>query len=224
MPLLFDESDYGSAAQTMVQRQLIGRGIRDERVLDAIRTVPRHAFVAEHLQTRAYDDEALPTHNGQTISQPYIVALMCELLDAKPGQRVLEIGTGSGYQTLILALLVGPTGRVVSIERDSELANRARETLAGFDLSNIEIVVADGTLGYPQAAPYDRITVTAGATASVPPPLLDQLDNPGRLVIPLGSASVQDLHTLIKHDDQLIDETSIACRFVPLIGEHGWSG
>lgn len=222
MPLLFNEAKYGPAAQMMVQRQLIGRGIRDARVLDAMRTVPRHAFVAPHLQTRAYADEALPTRNGQTISQPYIVALMCELLDVKPGQRVLEIGTGSGYQTALLARLVGPTGRVISIERDEDLADRARETLTGFDCDNVEFVVADGTLGYPTGAPYDRITVTAGAPPRVPPALLEQLANPGRLVIPLGSAAVQELHTFIKHREQLIDEKSIACRFVPLVGEQGW--
>lgn len=230
MPLLFDEAEHGAAAQMMVQRQLAARGIGDARVLDAMRTVPRHAFVAPHLLTRAYDDEALPTRNGQTISQPYIVALMCEQLAVKPGQNILEIGTGSGYQTAILSQLVDDrrnVGHVVSIERDAELADAAREALARFNITNVTVHVADGTLGYPPSAPYDRITVTAGAPPApapggIPPPLLEQLANPGRLVIPLGSATVQHLHTLTKHGDQLLHDKGIACRFVPLTGEHGW--
>jgi protein-L-isoaspartate(D-aspartate) O-methyltransferase len=195
------------------------RGIKDDRVLEAMRQVPRHRFVPDHLQTQAYEDFALPIGAEQTISQPFIVALMTEELHLEPGHSVLEIGTGSGYQTAILAHL----SRVVySIERIAALAQDAIRRMRELGLTNVKVQVFDGTVGYSEAAPYDRILVTAGAPAA-PTRLLDQLGCPGRMVIPEGDRSEQRL--VIYQKDRLgklerwLGEP---VAFVPLIGRDGW--
>ena len=195
------------------------RGIRDERVLEAIRRVPRHLFVPEHLVPQAYEDFALPIGAEQTISQPYIVARMTEDLAVGPGDSVLEIGTGSGYQTAILAHLA----RVVySIERIGSLATKAIRRIRDLGLTNVKILVFDGTVGYSEAAPYDRILVTAGAPAA-PSRLLDQLGCPGRMVIPEGDRGEQDL-VLYEKDrlGALVRRVGDPVAFVPLIGREGW--
>jgi len=217
--LLCDESDFGPAAQQMVDSQLAARGITNPRVLDAMRQVPRHVFVDVTLAGRAYSDAALPTVDGQTISQPYMVAVMTANLGVSETDRVLEIGTGSGYQTMILALLAR---QVVSIEQHEGLAASARRRLEDFAVDNVKIVTGDGTLGYPDDAPYDRILVTAGAPR-VPQALLDQLADPGRLIIPIGPRDAQMLTTVEKHDGKIIEHEGLSCRFVPLVGAQGWS-
>ena len=173
----------------MGRRQIAGRGIIDPRVLDALRTVPRHAFVPPEKACRAYEDHPLEIGSGQTISQPYMVAKMTELLELTPQSRVLEIGTGSGYQAAILAELAGD---VVSVERFSHLAETARETLESLEYGNLTVVVGDGSLGWPERAPYDGIIVTAAAPA-LPPSLRSQLAPGGRLVCPVGSRDLQQL-------------------------------
>jgi protein-L-isoaspartate(D-aspartate) O-methyltransferase len=217
--LLADEDEFGRAAEQMVEGQLRGRGITNTRVLDAMRTIPRHEFLADQLRRRAYEDAALPTLDGQTISQPYMVAVMSAGLGVGPDDVVLEIGTGSGYQTMILAQLAR---RVVSIEMHPGLAEQARRRMADFGIDNVEIHVGDGTLGYPAAAPYDRILVTAGAP-HVPEPLIDQLADPGRLIIPVGPRDSQTLNTVEKRHGKLTESEGLACRFVPLTGAQGWS-
>lgn len=217
--LLADEGSFGHLAQAMVHQQLMARGIRNIRVLQQMRSIPRHVFVRAALQNRAYDDCALPTLNDQTISQPYIVALMSEILDPQPEDYVLEIGTGSGYQTMILARL---SRSVVSIERDPELAAQARQLLERFNVNNVEVVVGDGTLGWPDRAPYDRILVTA-ASPDVPPALLSQLADGGRMVIPVGDRTVQKLRTVDRHEAKVIQRDQLDVRFVPLIGAQGWN-
>jgi len=216
--LLRDEEQFGPAAQAMVDRHLAPRGIDDARVLEAMRTIPRHVFVNPGDDDRAYADAALPTQADQTISQPYIVAAMTQLLRIAPTHRVLEIGTGSGYQTAILAQLAG---EVVTIERDADLAARAAGTLAEFGYQNVRIEVGDGTLGFPGAAPYDRILVTAGAPET-PPALIEQLGEGGRLVIPIGGRDEQVLTTVIKEGGEVRHVREFACRFVPLTGAQGW--
>ena len=218
--LLEDEEEFGPAAAGMVRTQLRGRGLRDERVLAAMRTVPRHSFIDVMIRRRAYDDAALPTAQNQTISQPYIVAKMTEDLAVDPGHRVLEIGTGSGYQTMVLARLAR---EVVSVEKYPELAERARRTLEGFGVENVRVSVGDGTLGDAEHAPYDRILVTAGAPEA-PPALLEQLAEGGRMLIPLGDRALQNLTIVHKTADGVRYEEGIGCRFVPLVGEQGWEG
>ncbi|MFW6059657.1 MAG: protein-L-isoaspartate(D-aspartate) O-methyltransferase [Phycisphaeraceae bacterium] len=211
-------------AADMVQHQLRRRGIEDPGVLEAMRRVPRHHFVPDLDLRQAYSDRALPTAEGQTISQPYIVAKMTELLAPQPGDRVLEVGTGSGYQTAILAALAG---EVVTIERHPRLVEHARQrlrtlTLPGqLTLAPIQIVVGDGTLGHPPRAPYNRILVTAGAPA-LPPALGEQLAEGGRLVLPLGDREGQQLTIVDRRGDQLEQTEDIPCRFVPLVGRQGW--
>lgn len=204
----------------MVERQLAGRGIRDARVLAAMASVPREAFLSESRRDLAYADEALPIAAGQTISQPYIVALMTELLATEPGQRVLEIGTGSGYQAAILAEL---GCRVVTIERFPELADAARERLEALGYGrSVEIRVGDGTLGDPAGAPYPRIVVTAAAP-HVPGPLREQLDpDGGRLVIPVGRRWSQMLVVIERHGDEWLQRDAGECVFVPLVGAEGF--
>ena len=216
--LSFDEDRYGAAAQRMVHRQLRSRGIADPRTLAAMRAVPRHRFVAEHLRPEAYDDRALPTLSGQTISQPYIVALMTELLDARPDHLVLEVGAGSGYQAAVLSLLART---VITIERYGDLAAGAEAALRDLGIANVQLIVGDGTLGLPDRAPFHRILVAAAAPRA-PQPLLDQLADPGRLVIPIGPRDSQALRVFDKHDGVITQRDSIPCRFVPLIGEHAW--
>jgi protein-L-isoaspartate(D-aspartate) O-methyltransferase len=192
-------------------------GIRDQRVLAAIGSVPRELFVPEELADEAYDDRALPIAAGQTISQPFVVARMTELLDPRAEHRALEIGTGSGYQTAILARLVS---EVVSIERHAELADEARARLDALGLRNVTVVTGDGTAGHAERAPYDRILVTA-ATPRVPAPLARQCAPGGRIVAPVGSREVQELMVFVR-EDGLEPRRVESVKFVPLIGEHGF--
>ena len=203
----------------MVDRQIIARGVRDPRVLEAIRDVPRHRFVPADLQNHACEDRALPIADAQTISQPYIVAIMTELLAPESRHRVLEIGTGSGYQTAILSRL---SGHVVSVERHPGLAEAARRILAALAIRNVEVHVADGTEGFAAQAPFDRILVTAGAP-SIPESLKEQLADGGRLVIPVGPVGFQHLTIVDRRGARLDQREGDACVFVPLIGRHGWT-
>jgi len=203
----------------MVDLQIAARGVRDQRVLAAMVEVPRHLFIPPPYDRDAYADAPLPIGNGQTISQPYIVALMTELLRLKPADSVLEIGAGSGYQAAILSLLVR---KVTTIERIETVAARARANLAAVHAGNVEIVYGDGTLGYPPSAPYNGILITA-ATPIIPEPLKAQLAEGRRLVAPVGSRSVQDLVVIERHGSRFPEENHGGVRFVPLIGEYGWS-
>lgn len=202
----------------MVDTQIAARGVKADPVLDAMRDVPRHLFVPEHLHFEAYADRPLAIGEGQTISQPYMVAIMTETLAVRPSDAVLEVGTGSGYQTAILARLAH---HVVSIERHAALAERARETLDLVGARNVEVVVGDGTQGVPSRAPFDRILVTAGAP-SVPDTLRHQLADGGRLVIPVGPSGCQRLVIVERQGDAFSTREGEACVFVPLIGLHGW--
>ena len=204
--------------ERMVAKQIEARGISDPRVLAAMRTVPRHAFVAEGDQDRAYDDRPLSIGAGQTISQPYVVALMSELLALEGDERVLEIGTGSGYQTALLAALAA---EVHSVERVAELARVARIRLDGLGIANVQIHMGDGSQGWPEAAPYGGIMVTAGAPRT-PKPLQTQLAEGGRLVIPVGRRGGQVLQVWQRKGGKLRREEISAVAFVPLIGKHGW--
>ena len=209
---------YTIARERMVRGQLATRSIKDERVLEAMRTVPRHQFVPKDLWSRAYGDHPLPIGQGQTISQPYMVALMTERLQLDEKHKVLEIGTGSGYQAAVLAELAT---RVFSIERVAELASRARRTLDALGYSNVIIRTSDGTLGWREFAPFDGIIVTAGSPL-VPPPLQAQLKDGGRLVVPVGSSAFQNLICIEKYGTKIKSREVCGCTFVPLIGDHGW--
>lgn len=202
----------------MVEQQLKRRGIRDEAVLEAFYDVPRHRFVPEAERTRAYEDRPLPIGEGQTISQPYVVALMLEQLGVRPRQRVLEIGVGSGYQT---ALLEAMGADVVGIERVAKLAERARGLLRELGYGSAEVVVGDGTLGCPDRAPYDRIICAAGAP-EVPPAWIEQLAERGRMLLPVGSLESQTLLRVDKIDGQIRRTDLGPVRFVPLLGADGW--
>jgi protein-L-isoaspartate(D-aspartate) O-methyltransferase len=202
----------------MVESQLARRGIRDKRVLDAMRQVPRHLFIPEDMRGLAYCDGPLPIGHGQTISQPYIVALMTELLELTGQERVLEIGTGSGYQAAILSHLVH---QVYSIERHAVLAQQAEKVLAQLGYDNVVVRVGDGTLGWPEHSPYEAIIVTAAAP-DVPQPLIDQLADGGRLVAPVGSRWSQALVKMKRQGDLLVKEHLTAVAFVPLVGKHSW--
>lgn len=211
--------NFEIARKRMVQEQLVARGITTPHLLDVFRKVPRHLFVQEAMAVQAYSDGPLPIGEKQTISQPYIVALMTDLLELTSKDHVLEIGTGSGYQTAILASLVR---RVWTIERIRPLAMQARKVLDTLHLLNVNIKVGDGTLGWPEEGPFDAILVTAGAPA-VPETLAAQLAPGGRLVIPVGDEANQTLLRIRKSaDGTLSQETGIGCRFVPLIGQQGW--
>jgi len=202
----------------MLDEQLVRRGITDARVIDAMRSIPRHLFVEEALRDRAYGDHPLPIGEGQTISQPCIVVQMTSLLALSGTEKVLEVGTGSGYQTAVLAALAR---RVCSIERLPSLAARARALIEGFGISNVWIRVGNGTLGWPDEAPFDRILIAAGAPA-VPPPLLQQLAEGGRLVVPVGDLSNQTL-TLVEHGAGANRTTEWGgCTFVKLVGKYAW--
>ncbi|MEW6440693.1 MAG: protein-L-isoaspartate(D-aspartate) O-methyltransferase [bacterium] len=212
--------EWARRRRSMVEHQLRSRGIRDERVLEAMSRVPRHRFVPEALQDYAYEDGPLGIGEGQTISQPYMVALMTECLDPQPQDHVLEIGTGSGYQTAVLAELVR---EVHSVERLAELADRASFLLSGLGYRNVWLQVGDGTLGVPERAPFQGILVTAGAP-EVPAALLDQLAVDGRLVIPIGSPYHQTLYKVVREAAGHRREAVTGCVFVPLIGVQGWEG
>ena len=210
--------DLLAAKQQMLEKDLRGRGIRDTWTLHAMARVPRERFVPPPSRSEAYADNALPIGLGQTISQPYIVALMTEMLCLTGAERVLEIGTGSGYQTAVLAEI---TREVLSVERIEALSRRAGEALGELGHANITLIVGDGTLGYPQAAPYDRILVTAGAP-EIPRALTGQLADGGILVIPVGEDDTQFLLAVRRQGDRLLKTRRTPCRFVRLVGEQGW--
>jgi protein-L-isoaspartate(D-aspartate) O-methyltransferase len=211
--------DYADLRTKMVQEQIIARGISNPRVIKAFQKVRRHKFVPEDLKASAYADHPLPIGQGQTISQPYMVALMTECLDLSGNEKVLEIGTGSGYQTAILAEL---TKEIYTIERFAPLAERAAEILRELDYLNIKIKIGDGTLGWLQEAPFDRILITA-ATDTIPPPLEEQLKEGGKMVLPLGAGFTQALTIVKKAKGKLIYQENCACVFVPLIGRYAYS-
>ncbi|EAT15411.1 protein-L-isoaspartate(D-aspartate) O-methyltransferase [Desulfuromonas acetoxidans] len=212
--------DYSIARRRMVAQHIVSRGIHDADLIHVMEEVPRHLFVEEALQSQAYTDYALPIGEKQTISQPYMVAVMTEALQLKRGDRVLEVGTGSGYQAAVLSRLVA---HVYSVERIATLARRARRILDKIGSSNVHIQVADGTTGWRDQAPFDGIIVTAGAP-QIPQDYLDQLVVGGRLIIPVGDSGQQVLKRVTRVAEQQFDEEEILpCRFVPLIGEHGWS-
>lgn len=205
---------YSKQRKQMVAEQIIQRGVRDEAVLKAMDTVARHLFVPEQYRHEAYADYPLPIGEGQTISQPYIVARMTELLQLNPGDKVLEIGTGSGYQAAVLAEM---GVEVHTIEILPSLAEKAKKVLEEMGYDRVRVLVGDGYRGYPEAAPYDGIIVTA-APAKIPEPLLEQLKNGGRMVIPVGKY-VQELKVVIKGEDGVIVQDVIPVRFVPMVGE-----
>ena len=213
-----NKKHYKRLRSDMVKRQIAARGVKDPRVLEAMSRVPRHLFVPAELAERAHDDSPLPIGEGQTISQPYMVAWMTELLAPEESDRVLEIGTGSGYQAAVLCELVAA---VISLEQFPELAREAEERLASLGYRNFVIHVADGTLGWPAGAPYDGIIVTAGAP-SVPHPLMEQLRDGGRLVIPVGPSGMQTLNLIRRRGDDYQVSEEGSCVFVPLVGKLGW--
>ncbi len=204
--------------EQMVEQQIVKRGVKDKRVIEAMKKVPRHLFVDRVYQHQAYKDYPLPVGQGQTISQPYMVAVMTELLSLKPDDTVLEIGTGSGYQTAILALLCA---KVYTIERIVELKEKAVRRLDKLGFRNIAFMVGDGSIGWPQFAPYDAILVTAGSP-KIPDALIKQLAENGRLVIPVGTEFYQTLNLVEKHKGRIYRKELFECTFVPLIGKAGW--
>ena len=212
------ESAFARERARMVQEQLVARGISDQRVLDAMNRVPRHRFVEEGLRHRAYGDYPLPIGEEQTISQPYIVGLMTSLLELTGREKVLEIGTGSGYQTAVLAEL---SRRVCSIERLPRLADRARRLVESMGYTNVWIRVGNGALGWRDEAPFDRILVAA-AGPNVPAPLIDQLGEGGRLVVPVGDAESQILTLVERRGGDVTTRALGECRFVPLVGKYAW--
>jgi protein-L-isoaspartate(D-aspartate) O-methyltransferase len=217
VPLTTAAQDYEAERRNMVDQQILNRGIRNPKVLDAMRNVPRHRFVPEDYRHMAYSDRPLPIGHEQTISQPYIVALMTDYLNLKEGEKVLEIGTGSGYQAAVLAEIVD---HVYSVEIVSALAQRARQTLSDLEYDNVHIRTGDGYKGWPENAPYDAIIVTASPT-DVPPPLKDQLAEGGRMVIPVGGPVFQKLVLLRKIDGKVRQTDVTSVRFVPMVDEKG---
>ena len=207
------------ARNKMISQQLVKRGVKNQDVLKAMKKVERHLFVDKKYWGKAYDDMPLPIPCSQTISQPYMVALMTELINPDKSKRVLEIGTGSGYQTSILAELCQ---QVYTIERHQELADHAFRLLTKLGYRNIEIKISDGTIGWPSEALFDAIIVTAGAP-EVPEHLVNQLKDDGKMVIPVGSSYQQDLLLVSKKSDSYISKTICGCIFVPLIGKKGWA-
>lgn len=209
---------WAAMRREMVQSQLARRDVRDPAVLRAMGRVPRERFVPPDLRHEAYEDHPIAIGNDQTISQPYMVGLMTQELRPAPGSRVLEIGTGSGYQTAVLAEMAG---EVYTVERIAELAASARRTLGELGYANVHFLVGDGTLGWPEHAPYDGILVTAGAPAE-PETLKGQLAEGGRLVVPVGDESGQELRTIERRGAKFATRRACPCRFVKLIGEEGW--
>ena len=215
---MLEKKEYAVPRDEMIEKQLRRRGIHDAAVLAAMAAVPRHEFVSEDVRAHAYDDLPLPIGSGQTISQPYIVAAMTAALHLRPGDRVLEIGTGCGYHAAVLSRL---TKEVFTIERRPELASGASATLARLGYSNAHVHCGDGTLGLPELAPFDAILVAAAAPA-VPKPLLAQLAEGGRIILPVGDTQHQELQLIEKRGDAFPMKMLEGCRFVPLLGYHGW--
>jgi len=215
---VIEVNEWKHERERMVKEQIVARGVEDIRVIQAMKKVPRHLFIDKTYYHQAYNDYPLPIGQNQTISQPYMVASMTELLELKDDERVLEIGTGSGYQTAILALLCS---KVYSVERISELTRKARLTLKQLGFSNINLIVRDGTLGWPEFAPYNGIIVTAGAP-EIPNALIEQLANNGRMVIPVGNEASQTLNFVEKHKGRIYRKEFFGCTFVPLVGKGGW--
>jgi protein-L-isoaspartate(D-aspartate) O-methyltransferase len=215
---MLEREEFAPQRSEMVEKQLRRRGIKDAAVLAAMTAVLRHEFVANELRSHAYEDVPLPIGGGQTISQPYIVAAMTAALHLQAGDRVLEIGTGCGYQAAVLSRLAKD---VFTIERRPELAAAASKLLARLGYSSVHVHCGDGTLGLPEIAPFDAILVAAAAPA-VPKPLLAQLAERGRLIIPVGETDHQELQLVEKHGDAFPAKILEGCRFVPLVGYHGW--
>jgi protein-L-isoaspartate(D-aspartate) O-methyltransferase len=213
------QPDFAAARLGMVESQLRGRDVVDERVLDAMERVPRELFVPDRERRRAYEDAALSIGHGQTISQPYMVARIAEALAIRPGDRVLDVGAGSGYQAAVLAEL---GAEVVGIERIPELAERARRNLAAAGYGRVEVQVGDGTLGLPERAPFDAIAVAAAAP-DVPQTLYEQIRPRGRLVVPVGGPRGQRLEVIVRSPEGPAVVHSVPCRFVPLVGEEGFA-
>jgi len=211
--------DFEIARRKMVETQIAARGIRDPRVLQVMREIPRHLFVDEGMWDQAYQDHPLPIGEKQTISQPYMVALMTEAAAPTPNDKVLEIGTGSGYQTAILASLCK---WVYSVERIRSLAIKARKVLDQLRLYNVSLKIGDGSEGWEEYAPYNAIIVTAGAP-EVPKPLKEQLADGGRLIIPVGDRFSQVLYKIVRRGNEFLQEDLGGCRFVDLVGKYGWS-
>lgn len=215
---MLESGDYAAQRAEMIEKQLRRRGVTDDAVLAAMLAVPRHEFVPEELRSRAYEDAPLPIGGGQTISQPYIVAAMTLALRLRPTDRALEIGTGCGYQAAVLSLLAK---EVITIERMPELASAASEKLANLGYLNVHVHCGDGTLGLPEFAPFDAILVAAAAPAP-PAPLLAQLAEGGRMIVPVGDADNQELQLVEKRAGAFSTKMLESCRFVPLVGHHAW--
>ncbi len=215
---MMDEERYTLARRRMVERQIEARGVTDARILEAMLEIPRHLFVPEIYRSAAYDDGPLPIGHGQTISQPYIVAVMTDMLEITPGDRILEIGGGSGYQAAILGRLAT---EVITIERLPDIAALARRNLNAVGAANVTVVEGNGTLGYTERAPYDGIIVTAAAP-DVPEPLVEQLAEGGRLIAPVGSRGMQMLVKIVKKEGRVVRTSHGGVMFVPLIGAYGW--
>jgi protein-L-isoaspartate(D-aspartate) O-methyltransferase len=212
------DMDFKEIREFMLKTQLISRGIKDEIVLNAMKKVPRHLFVDDSMQNKAYEDTALPIGEGQTISQPYMVAVMTELLELKGNEKVLEIGTGSGYQTAILAELAK---EVYTVERVAVLAKRSEERLHSLGYNNIHIKVGDGTIGWAEESPFNRILITAGCP-KIPNSLIEQIAEGGIIIAPVGDRFSQQLLKVRKSKDKLLEQYHTPCVFVPLIGAYGW--
>jgi protein-L-isoaspartate(D-aspartate) O-methyltransferase len=210
--------EWRTERERMVQEQVVGRGIQDKRVIEVMKIVPRHLFVDKIYYHQAYNDYPLPVGHGQTISQPYMVAVMTELLELKGDENVLEIGTGSGYQTAILSELCS---KVYTIEKIAALRQRARDIVEGLGFRNISFMVGDGSLGWSEFAPYDGIMVTAGAP-DIPNSLIEQLAENGRMVIPVGNEYWQMLNLVKKQKGRIFRKELFECTFVPLLGKEGW--
>jgi len=213
------DNSYETSRQRMVEEQLVARGIQDTLTLEAMLKVPRHLFIDDALRTRAYGDYPLPIAADQTISQPYIVALMTQALGLTGDERVLEVGTGSGYQAAVLSRMCQ---RVYTVERVNQLLASARKIFDKLCYYNIVAKLDDGTMGWRQEAPYDAIIVTAGGP-EIPPPLVDQLGDGGRMIIPVGGQELQELQLITKTTEGIVIDRLEKVRFVDLIGKHGWS-
>jgi protein-L-isoaspartate(D-aspartate) O-methyltransferase len=215
---MFNGKDYKTLRENMVELQIKSRGTNNEKVLEAMREIPRHLFVPEQQRAYAYEDFPLPIGEGQTISQPHIVALMTEMLQLKGHEKVLEIGTGSGYQAAVLSKIAK---EVYTIEKIESLGLEAERLFKELGYKNIKVKIGDGTEGWSEYAPYDGIIVTAGSP-KIPEPLIEQLGENGRIIIPVGNSFSQDLIIGEKIKGELIKRTICGCVFVPLIGKHGW--